>query len=95
MTIMVLLKRRVPEETSDELKELINELRAATFGQPGYISGETLERIDKLGECLVIAKWKSRADWERWYQMPRRAAIQIKIDELLGTPTEYEIYEYK
>ncbi|UCH21437.1 MAG: antibiotic biosynthesis monooxygenase [Deltaproteobacteria bacterium] len=95
MTIMVLLKRQAPEEKFDELKELIDQLRSATFGQPGYISGETLKRIDQTGECLVIAKWKSRADWERWFQIPKRADIQRKIDELLGTPTEYEIYEYQ
>ncbi len=95
MTIMVLLKRQVPKEKSEELKELIDRLRAATFGQPGYISGETLTRVDQPGECLVIAKWKSRADWERWIKRPERAKIQEKIDALLDTPTTYEIYDYE
>lgn len=94
MTIMVLLKREAPEDKSEALKELIDRLRSATFGQPGYVSGETLKRVDQPCECLVVAKWKSRSDWERWFQRPERAEIQQKIDDLLGTPTIYEIYEY-
>ncbi len=94
MTIMVLLKREAPEGKSEALKELIDRLRSATFGQPGYVSGETLKRVDQPGECMVVAKWKSRADWERWFQGQERAEIQQKIDDLLGTPTIYEIYEY-
>ncbi len=94
MTIMVLLKREAPEDKSEALKELIDRLRSATFGQPGYVSGETLKRVDQPGEWLVVAKWESLPDWERWFQGPERAEIQKKIDDLLGTPTIYEIYEY-
>ena len=94
MTIKVLLKRQVPEEKYAELKALIDELRSATTGQPGYIHGETLKRADNADECLVISKWKSRGDWERWFERPERAAIHEKIDALLGTPTVYEIFEY-
>jgi heme-degrading monooxygenase HmoA len=86
------LKRR--QHDHNALKELIDRLRSATFGQPGYVSGETLKRVDQPCECLVVAKWKSRSDWERWFQRPERAEIQQKIDDLLGTPTVYEIYEY-
>ncbi|MBL7180923.1 MAG: antibiotic biosynthesis monooxygenase family protein [Pseudomonadota bacterium] len=94
MTIKILMKRQVPEDKFKALKELIDQLRSATTGQPGYISGETLRRVDQYGECLVISKWKSRADWERWYERPERAIIQQKIDDLLGSSTVYEIYEY-
>ena len=93
--ITTLLKRRFPEDKIDTLKVLIDELRSATTGQPGYISGETLRRVDKSGEFLVISKWKSLADWKRWYERAERSVIQKKIDELLGTPTIYEIYEYE
>jgi quinol monooxygenase YgiN len=94
MTVRILLKRQFAEDNAKELKELIDRLRSVTAGQPGYISGETLRRADQPGECLVISKWKSRGDWERWLQNPKRAAIQQQIDDLLGSPTVYEIYEY-
>lgn len=95
MTVKILLKRQVPEDKVGELKELIDQLRLATTGQPGYISGDTLRRVDQPGEHLVISKWKSRAYWNRWFEQPKRVEIQQKIDDLLGSPTVYEIYEYE
>jgi len=95
MTIKVLLKRKFSAKQAEALKELINALRAATHGRPGYIAGETLYRTDTPGECLVIAKWRSRYDWEQWYAHPQRAAIQAKIDALLEEATAFEIYEYE
>ena len=95
MTIKVLLKRKFSAEQTEELKGLINALRAATHGRPGYIAGETLYRTDTPGECLVIAKWRSRYDWEQWCVHPQRAAIQAKIDALLKEKTIYEVYEYE
>jgi len=94
MSVKILLKRQVSEDKAVALKKLIDQLRAATAGQPGYLSGETLKRVEGPGECLVISKWKSRADWQRWFGHPQRASIQEKIDALLGSPTVYEIYEY-
>ena len=95
MIVKILIKRQVSENKASELNKLIHQLRAATTGQPGYISGDTLRRIDQPGEHLVISKWKSRENWDRWFEKPERVAIQQKIDDLLGSPTIYEIYEYE
>ena len=62
--------------------------------QPGYISGETLKRLDAPGEFLVISTWHSSDDWNNWLQSEDRKKIQREIDDLLGGDTEYEIYYY-
>lgn len=95
MAIKVHMKRKVAKQSAGELKELIDRLRSVTTGQPGYISGETLRRIDMPGEFLVISKWKSTQSWEMWRENPQRIEIQEKIDALLETPTEYEIWDYE
>jgi heme-degrading monooxygenase HmoA len=92
--IKIHIKRKVPPEKRDELQVLINELRALTMGQPGYIAGETLKRVDRPGESLVVAKWQSVDYWQQWSQSKARSEIQSKIDQLLGEETRYEIYEY-
>jgi heme-degrading monooxygenase HmoA len=56
--------------------------------------GETLKRVDKPGESLIVSKWQSVDAWNRWLQSKERAEIQAKIDQLLGEETSYEIYEY-
>lgn len=92
--IKVHITRKVPSEKMEDLSALINELRSLTMGQPGYIAGETLKRVDKPGESLVVAKWQSADYWQQWQQSKARSEIQDKIDQLLGQETKYEIFEY-
>jgi quinol monooxygenase YgiN len=94
MTVKIVIKRKVPKDKEKELLPLIKQLRIATTQQAGYISGETLERIDKPGETVVVSTWESAEDWNRWVTSPERSALQNKIDNLLGQETEYEIYSH-
>ena len=93
MTVKILIKRRVPPETVNELSDLLKKLRSLTLGQAGYIYGETLRRIDDKDECLVISTWRSVEDWNAWFNNEQRIRVQSEIDLLLGSKTEYAIYE--
>ena len=92
--IKIYIKRKVSEDKKKELTLLINQLRSITMGTPGYITGETLKRLDKPDESLVVTKWQSIYYWNQWFQSKERSKIQDKIDQLLGEKTQYEIYEY-
>jgi quinol monooxygenase YgiN len=92
--IKIHIRRKVPEDKKEDLRLLINELRSITMGNPGYIAGETLNRLDKPGESLVVTKWQSIDYWNMWFQSKKRSEIQDKIDQLLQEETEYEMYEY-
>ena len=94
MTVKIIIKRKVPKDKEKELLPLIKQIRIATTQQSGYISGETLQRIDKPGETVVVSTWESAEDWNRWITSPERSVLQIKIDNLLGQETEYEIYSH-
>jgi heme-degrading monooxygenase HmoA len=93
--IKIHIRRRISEDHQHVLMELINQMRAAIVGNPGYISGETLKRVDQPGEVLVVSKWQSHYYWNQWYASPERTALQEKIDQVLGAQTQYEIYEYE
>ena len=92
--IKVHIKRRVPPEKMEALRILINQLRSMTMGQPGYIAGETLQRVDQPGESMVVSKWQSIDYWQQWLQNDARKEVQSQIDQLLGEETSYEIYEF-
>jgi heme-degrading monooxygenase HmoA len=94
MAAKILIKRTVPEDKEAALSVLLRELRVLTMNREGYISGETLKRFDKPGESLVISTWASVDQWREWVLSKKRIEIQEKIDHLLGTETEYEIYTY-
>ena len=95
MAVKILIKRQVPEHKENELKILLNELRSLTMNEPGYITGETLKRVDRPGEYLVISTWNSSEEWRKWVLSEARTEIQNQIDRLLGTETQYEIYAYE
>ena len=77
MTVKIVIRRKVPKEKEIELLPLIKQLRIATTRQAGYISGETLQRIDKPGETVVVSTWERAEDWNRWITSPERSVLQI------------------
>lgn len=93
MTVKIFIKRKAPEKNTIELALLLKKMRGLTLNQPGYISGETLKRIDKTDECMVISTWRSVEDWNAWVNNDRRTVVQAEIDNLIGSETEYAIYE--
>jgi heme-degrading monooxygenase HmoA len=93
MAIDVLIKRRVEQgRQAKELVPLILHLRALATYQPGYISGTTLSNLEHPEECLVISRWESIDDWNRWRQSKQRSEIEQKIEMLTGEKAEYNIY---
>lgn len=94
MTVKVLIRRTVPQDRVKDLMPLFIELRNRATHQPGYISGETLRRLDKPDEFLVIGTWESSDHWNRWAASHERNEVQSQIDSLLGSTTEYEVFHY-
>ena len=92
MAVKIIIKRRVPESITTQLRPLLIKLRNLAMNQPGYITGETLKRIDRPGQNMVISTWNSMEAWRQWAVNSEREAVQAQIDALLGQPTEYEIY---
>ena len=90
--VKVFIKRKLVEGQAIELMNLLKKMRVMTLSQPGYISGETMTRIDQPGECLVISTWHSAQDWLNWFGNEQRSLIQDEIDLLLGEKTEYAVY---
>ena len=96
MAVKILIKRSVPVKKAAKLLPLFQELRNLAMSQPGYISGETLQRIDNENteEYIVISTWQSVENWRTWATSKARAEIQQQIDEALNEKTEYEVYAY-
>ncbi len=92
MAVKIFIKRNVLQDHQLELNTLLRKLRGLTLSQPGYISGETLRRLDNPEESMVISTWSSAEDWNQWFQNEERMTIQNEIDMLLGVDTEYTIY---
>jgi heme-degrading monooxygenase HmoA len=93
MAVTILIKRKITENNAAELDSLLRRLRSLTVNEKGYISGETLRRVDENGESLVISSWQTLDAWRMWTENEERIELQNEIDLLIGRPTQYEIYE--
>lgn len=94
MAVKILIKRRLPLNKDKAMVTLLGQLRMLAMQQKGYISGETLRRIENPEEYLVISTWQSFDDWQNWFISSARKELQSKIDMLLGRETTYEVYQY-
>lgn len=93
MTVKIFIKRKVSSDNILDLTVLLKKLRGLTLNQTGYIYGETLKRVDKEDECMVISTWRSLDDWNAWLNNQERISIQNEINLLLGQETDYAVYE--
>jgi heme-degrading monooxygenase HmoA len=94
MAVKIFIRRVIAEERINDLLPLFRRLRNLATNQPGYISGETLKRIDTAGEYLVVSTWQSLDNWREWVVCRERIEIQNEIDARLDQDTTYEIYQY-
>ncbi|MCX7635710.1 MAG: antibiotic biosynthesis monooxygenase [Syntrophales bacterium] len=94
MAVKIFIRRQMPEGKENDLFKLIREMRAKAIGQPGYISGETLIRVDDPSQFLVVSTWRHIDDWKKWEASEERKSLQRRIDEILGKETQYEVYHY-
>jgi len=93
MAIEILIKRTTDHRDNAKiLLPYIIELRAHAVKQPGYISGETLFNLEHTEECLVISRWTKLEHWQDWLKNPIRIELNAKIEKLLVSKAEYNIY---
>ena len=60
--------------------------------QPGYIYSETWCDLEHPGDCIVISKWETVDDWNRWKHSEDRTELDRKIETLIKEPAQYHIY---
>jgi heme-degrading monooxygenase HmoA len=93
MPIQVIIKRKWQTDKHEELIPLLTEIRSCAKEQPGYISGETLRSLDDPEDYMVVSKWETADDWQKWLQSKERRDLQGQVDSLIGERTFYEIFE--
>lgn len=93
MSVQVMIKRKWKVDKPEALLPLFEKLHSRAKEQPGYISGETLRSLEDPEDFLVISKWETAEDWEKWLNSKERRDIQGRVDSLIGEKTFYDIYE--
>ena len=93
MAVTVLIRRKVTSGKMELLENIYRELVALAVQQKGYLSAESMRRVDVSDEHLVISKWEQIDDWAKWLISEARMEFQERIDALIDSKTRFEIYE--
>ncbi len=94
MAVKIFIRRKIPEDRTNDLLPLFRRLRNLATNQSGYISGETLKNLDDTSDYLVISTWQTIDNWREWVVSRDRMEIQNEIDARLNEASVYEIYQY-
>jgi heme-degrading monooxygenase HmoA len=92
MATVVLIQRDVIAKDTEEVIDLLRQLRAKALNQPGYLTGETLFSPDKAGSHLVVSRWRSLSDWREWEANEERKVLETKMAALLVSPAVVSVY---
>ncbi|MHC4657052.1 MAG: antibiotic biosynthesis monooxygenase family protein [Planctomycetota bacterium] len=93
MPIKVLIKRRFKEGYTQEINNVIKEVRIGAMDQEGYLSSETLQDHEDPLRVVVASNWRNIESWNNWKTSDLRKSKEKKFEAFLQGKTEYEIFD--
>lgn len=92
MAVKILIKRKFKAADFTTISRALRQARLGAMEQEGYISSETLWDHDDPTRVVVASMWQSLDHWNRYTASETRKASEIRFNEMLATPTEYEYF---
>ena len=92
MAVKILIKRKFKDESLKVAARLLINNRNGAMRQPGYISSETMQRLEDPSQITVVSMWNDIEAWEAWKNSETRLANENEARDLLVGQTEYEHY---
>ena len=92
MAVKILIKRKFKDGNLRAAARLLISHRNGAMQQPGYISSETLQRLEDPSQITVVSMWKDMESWEAWKNSEKRLANENEARDLMVAQTEYEHY---
>ena len=84
--IHVLIERHIAEDMLEIYEHNARDALHRTYTAPGFISGETFADVQTPNHRFLLCKWRTMADWQRWFQSEERQDLMNKIAPTLQEP---------
>ena len=81
--IRVIIERQIAEGLERFYEAEISRLLEVVRDAPGYLSGESLVEIHRPNHYLVLTRWASEDDWNRWFHSAERQELLDAIRPFL------------
>jgi heme-degrading monooxygenase HmoA len=92
MAVKILIKRKFKDGNLKMAARLLINNRNGAMQQPGYISSETMQRLEDPFQITVVSMWKDIEAWETWKNSETRLANENEAKDYLVGQAEYEHY---
>lgn len=92
MAVKILIKRKFKDGNLKAASRLLINHRNGAMQQPGYISSETMQRLEDPNQITVVSMWQDMEAWQTWKSSEARSANENEVKDLLIGETEYEHY---
>ena len=92
MAVKILIKRKFKDGNLKAAARLLINNRNGAMQQPGYISSETMQRLEDPNQITVVSMWQDIDAWEAWKNSETRLNNEKEAIDLFVGETEYEHY---
>lgn len=83
--IHVVIERQVAEGMLSTYEQLLKTALQRTFIAHGFISGETFQDVKDENHRILICKWRTEKDWQRWQFSEERKSLLSAMRPILAT----------
>ena len=91
--IRVLIERKIAEGLERYYDSTIKRMVSQVVKAPGCIAGESLQDTKNTHRRIVMSKWESIEDWDRWLHSQERKQVAAEISPLLDGGERITILE--
>lgn len=91
--IHVLIERTIAEDMVSTYEENAKYALHQTYSVSGFISGEAFTDVNAPNRRLLLCKWRSRRDWQRWRDSEERKDLMNMVAPVLEEPEKITVME--
>lgn len=73
--IHVIIERQIAEGMLSTYEKLLKTALQRSFTMHGFISGEAFNDLNDEHHRVLICKWRSEQDWNRWFRSDERRTL--------------------
>lgn len=83
--IHVVIERQVAEGMVSTYEQLLRTALQRSFVAHGFVSGEAFQDLNDPHRRILICKWRSEQDWQRWSHSEDRMELMNAMRPILAT----------
>lgn len=91
--IRVLIERHIAESLETAYEERSRIILQRAVNAPGFISGEALIDQHDPDHRVILANWRSEADWDRWFHSEERHDLMAELIPMMDQDEKITVLE--